>query len=188
MKSIYDVQESILDDEYVVLDKVDQSLAMREAAVWLKSHGVPDAISWLEGWNKEPYFYGKWIDDNGVWNLESQDIIITNKDKNIPNSVRVSRVNNLSIQGWPGKTLPLQGTVVIDTLSIRNCPNLVSLEGCSPIVKSFALSGCPKITSLKGAPKGALNMFKAINNGVKFSKKDIKKVCKIADKNMIYDD
>lgn len=188
MKSII---ESILDIDDT-MDQADETikanLELTSAAAWLTQHGCKNVEKYLDMKNNNRPGWERYIDaKEGYWKLDAASIMITAKDKTIPDYVKIGTIGNLSIQGWTGKSVPFPRITVLDALSIRNCPNLDSLEGCPVMVRKFAVSGCPKLKSLDGAPSTVIETFKAINNGVKFSEKDIKKVCKIDKKKMIYD-
>lgn len=188
MNSIYNIKESILDDADAIISKAEPIAELKAAAVWLHRHGCDMAETWLDWYNKGFSGWEKYLSPKThEWTLIRDTITITDKDKDIPEGIRIKTVGSLSIQGWKGKTLPLPNIVILNSLSIRNCPNLTTLEGCPYSVEKFSVSGCPKITSLQGAPKQVFKLFKVLNNGAKFSDKDIKKVCRVDKKNMIYD-
>lgn len=188
MKSII---ESLLDDEDVILSRTDKTADLAAAAAWLEAHGMKGAEEIIKRYNRKDEWEDwvkKWINpETGEWTMqEDMTITITDKDKTIPDYVKISSVSDMNIQGWKGTELPFKDVKVSNSFSIRNCPNLKTLNGCPEEVERFSVSGCPKITSLDGAPKKVTKMFKAVNNGKVFSDKDIKRVCKVDKKNMIY--
>jgi hypothetical protein len=68
-----------------------------------------------------------------------------------------------------------------------DCNNnqLTSLEGCPSSVGGYFYCGYNQLTSLEGCPGSVGGGFYCYNNKVKFTKEDVKKLCKV-DKNKIY--
>lgn len=185
MKDLYDIAESILDDEDDILDAADTAAELSASVEWLKNHGVAFRMDdVLKG--RRVRWYNP---DTNTFTLESSSITLDKKDKDIPSYIHIDVCKNVNLHGYMGGVLPdlLKGLQDVDTLSIRNCPNLKSLRGCPQNVKIFAVSGCPKITSLDGCPAKVEEMFKFINNGASFNAKQIKRYCKVDKKDIIHD-
>lgn len=189
MKDLYDITESILDDEDDILDAADaaaEAAADRIAAVeWLKNHGVKFRLDdALKG--QKTRWYNP---DTNTFSLDSTTLTLDKKDKNVPQCIHIDFCENVNLHGYMGDVLPdfLKELQDMNVLSIRNCPNLKSLRGCPHYARVFAVSGCPKVTSLDGCPAKVKEMFKFINNGASFNAKQIKRYCNVDKKDVIHD-
>lgn len=183
MKDLYDITEGILDDMDDIMDKADTAAHVSVCAEWLSKHGVTYRLSHVvRNPSDYPNLYNA---DTETWHLEDATITVGKKDP-VPEFLKVDKIRDVNIHGWDQPELPSIASAAVRTLSIRNCPKLKSLQGCSQKVERFAVSNCPNVKSLDGCPKEATNMFKVVDLGNEFGPKDIKRYCKVDKKNMIY--
>lgn len=186
MKDLYNIIESILDDEDEILDKSDKLATLAASIAWLQDHNVPVSNAIISNLDRYVDYFKNQDPKCGIWYLESSVLNITKKDKSIPDFIKIDHIRGLVIQDYLGETLPDLGLSSCDYMTIMNCPNLKSLRGCPIKLDRFSVSGCPKIVSLDGAPKEAKELFKVIGCGKKFTPNDIKRACRVDKNNMIY--
>ena len=109
-----------------------------------------------------------WCDEMGIENYT------INSQGEIDVDIRV----NLRNKNF--KELPYKFGEIIGYFDIGNNPNLTSLKNCPDFVKgSFSCSLNPKLNSLEGCPKRVGGDFYCYDCERKFSKEEVKSLCKV---------
>jgi hypothetical protein len=185
MKSLdRNIFESIMDLDDNIKKTKDQ-IAKLNALEWLKTHGIKK--DFVDGVIKRSYMY-KDIYCDDTWHFKQGQVITLSKGDSWPEGLKVAEANAVRLIDYDGTEIPEQiKKIRMQSLIIRNCPKLKSLQNCPSNLEKFAVSGCPELKDLKGCPKRVKDIFKFINNGVKVDAKIIKKYCIVDKKNIIFD-
>ena len=78
------------------------------------------------------------------------------------------------------KELPYKFGTVKGYFSLDGCRNLISLKNCpTKTENSFYCNDCPQLDSLEGCPKEVSSDFYCYNCKQKFTKKEVKSLCKV---------
>ena len=185
MKSLNrNIVESIMDlDDNI--EKTKNDLDKLNALEWLKTHGIKK--DFVDGVIKRQYMY-KDIYFDDTWHFKQGQTLTLSKGDIWPKVLKVAEVGAVRLIDYDGTEIPEPiKKIRMQSLIIRNCPKLKSLQNCPSNLEKFAVSGCPELKDLKGCPKKVKELFKFINNGIRADVKVIKKYCIIDKKNIIYD-
>ena len=84
------------------------------------------------------------------------------------------------------KELPYKFGTVTGYFGLSECKNLTSLKNCPDKVgRFFRCDGCSKLDSLEGCPKKVGGSFFCRGCKRKFTKKEVKFLCKVGSNNII---
>ena len=76
--------------------------------------------------------------------------------------------------------LPYKFGTVNGNFDVDNCKNLISLKNCPDYVhNSFSCSKCTRLDSLEGCPKEVKGNFYCDKCKRKFTKEEVKSLCKV---------
>ena len=147
MKSL---QESLLDDEDIVVDRLNEAILIKE---WLKKYDIQNYKI-----NKD-----NTIDVKGDVNLNHYS------KSELPSYIQFNIINGIfTINYSKIKTLRGCPQEVTNIFQCINCDSLKTLEGGPKKVEGeFNCSECSKLTSLKGAPKEVGSFYCQCNNSLK---------------------
>lgn len=155
------VDESLLDDIDDQLDAGDKFVDMERANNWAKKSRRK---AWIAKQKKGYAMFGDFIIDD----IDEKKYTGT-PIKRVTGSISISGCEIESLEG-----IFLPDCEIDGSLTIEDCPNLVSLEGGPRSCKQLTISGCKKLKDLHGRTVVSGNLFLS-DNGKRFKEEQLRK-------------
>ena len=168
MKNLYDIYESIFDDDFE--DQVEDAMYEEQILDWIKQHYT---------WPEDGYY--KVRKEKGQFYVDAETAILSDlRATSLTNGmfkwgeVYVFDCSSSLVEDFEGcpdttsafkcascqRIKSLKGIPTkCETLAIQGIPGLTSFEGIPAGVKEIYASGCPNLKTLKGCPKSLKKLW-----------------------------